>query len=292
VRKIHFFKAHSRLGIVNKPLHQDELNIGVEDAPSSILTEEFVSEFTDSRVSSFYFPLPEDLKEGSYFEVFSEKTEEFKEMIEEELEEDYVQVVIGGDHIVSLPSVLSVINRAGDSNEVGYIHFDSHGDINQFKESPSNNFHGMYLRPLFGDFDVVAIDQLVDEKMPSSNLLMIGNLVLDPGEKKFIERRKIRMISSKDIKSNTFVNFKKYINQFPFLHVSLDIDILDKSIAHATGIPAENGFTMEELIPFMKICSEHQNLSFDLSEYNPKKDTDGKTKMVCQEIIKIVLGGS
>ena len=69
MRKIHFYKTKSRLGIVNPPIYQKDLNLGVEDAPDAILTKEFLSKF-DSNTSEFIFSKPEKIKD-QYFDVLA-----------------------------------------------------------------------------------------------------------------------------------------------------------------------------------------------------------------------------
>ncbi len=51
----HFFKAYCRLGLTNAPHRMSEKNIGVEDAPDAILSEEFLSQFPNAQISEYRF---------------------------------------------------------------------------------------------------------------------------------------------------------------------------------------------------------------------------------------------
>lgn len=288
----HFFKARSRFGIVNKPIHQEDHNLGVEKGPDYILDSSFLGRFEYYKISSFDFPNPDGVLEGVYFDLFSKTISDFKDLINRELKDGEKQIVIGGDHIVSLSSVLAVIDRFGDPSKIGYVHFDSHGDINQYYDSPTKNFHGMYLRPLFDKFDIEIIDNLVPDKIPPENLLIVGNLDLDPTEKKFIKGQNIKTISRQSLITNnkqTLEEFESFINAFEHLHVSFDGDVLDKSIFPATGIPADNGFELSEIMSLIKIISKHKNISFDLAEYNPQKEINEKSKIIAQEILLAII---
>ncbi len=290
--KAHFFKVKSRIGIINNPNKQKGNNIGVEDGADHILEENFLKNIKSYLVSDFSFPDPEDLSKEIFFVTINKYILDLQNKINREIENDEVQIVIGGDHSVSLPSVLAVIDRTGSSKKIGYVHFDSHGDINLYRQSPSKNFHGMYLRPLFDDFDISVIDSLLVDKIPTENVLMIGNLDLDEGEFKFINDKNIKTISRQNLVSDnkkTLKTFKDFINNFKYLHVSFDGDVLDKSIFPATGIPAQNGFMLGEIMQFIDLISKHSNLSFDISEFNPYKKGALKSKEICQQILLDVL---
>ena len=290
--KAHFFKVKSRIGIINNPNKQKEKNIGVEDGAAHILEENFLKKLKSYSVSDFNFPDPKDLSKENFFKTVNKYIVDLQNKINREIEDDQTQIVIGGDHSVSLPSVLAVIDRVGSSKKIGYVHFDSHGDINLYKQSPSKNFHGMYLRPLFDDFDISLIDSLLVDKMPTENLLIVGNLDLDQGEFQFLNDKNIKIISRENLKlqrQKTLKIFNDFINNFEYLHVSFDTDVLDKSIFFATGIPAENGFMLSEIMQFINIISKHKKLSFDIAEFNPYKKGSIKSKRICQQILLKVL---
>lgn len=290
--KAHFFKVKSRIGIINNPDKQKDNNMGVEDGADHILEENFLKHVNDYLVSDFSFPDPEDLSKEYFFNKVNKYIIDLQNKINREMEDDEMQIVIGGDHSISLPSVLAVIDRVGSSKKIGYVHFDSHGDINLYRESPSKNFHGMYLRPLFDDFDISLIDSLLVDKMPIENLLMIGNLDLDLGEFEFLNNKNIKTISRKNLlldNKKTLKMFKDFINNFKYLHVSFDGDVLDKSVFSATGIPAEKGFMLSEIMQFIDLIAKHDNLSFDIAEFNPYKKKAKASKEVCQEILLKIL---
>jgi arginase len=307
----YFFKAKSRIGLKNNPNSQAEPNIGVEEGPEAILTPEFLKKFPRSRVAEFEFPRPEDIPEAKFNQVLVESIKNFKNVILSATEGSYmvgvdslagkiphsvrndnINILIGGDHSVVLPSILADLERYIDPNKIGVLHIDSHGDINLYHQSPSKNFHGMYLRPLFDNFDIPEIEKLVPEKIPTSNLMMIGNLDLDPGEVNFIRNKGIKTwnITKHTTVVERFVTeVLEFIMSLQHLHVSFDIDVFDKSIAPATGIPAKEGFLWEDIKPILEIIANHPSFSFDLCEVNPAKAGAGKTIKLAQEIIRTIL---
>lgn len=287
----HFFKAKSRIGLINAPIHHKKLNIGVEDGSDAVLTQKFTAQFKQNQISSFEFPKPESLDSKKFNSILAVFIKDFKNLINSSLKHNQIQIVVGGDHSITLPSVLAVIDRY-DAKNLGYIQFDSHGDINLKSVSPTNNFHGMYVRPLVDKFDILEIERLVPNKIPTQNLLYIGNLDLDPEEKVFFKQNNIVNINKLDLtmkKAKSLKQFKNFISGFKHLHVTFDIDCLDQSIAPATGIPAKNGLLLGEIHQMLQIISKHSNTSFDLCEVNPHKKGSEKTVDVAQQILKIII---
>lgn len=294
MKKIHFFKAKSRLGLPNVPHRQKKLNIGVEKGPDGILTKNFLGTIDNYnyRVSDFLFSNPEDIDKKFFNNVLADNYYSFKEFIINNLSKNETQVVIGGDDSITFSSILSTIDRFG--NNFGYIRIDSHPDLHLHKTSPTKNFHGMYHRALFDSFDIPQISKLVEHKMKPGNTIFIGNLDINPGEKEFFEEKKFRNINSEDFLKdrkniNKFIN--EFVKSFNHIHISFDIDALDKTVAPATGIPAEKGLLMNDILPILNIISKHPSISFDLTEVNPEKKGAKKTIKTAHEILKAIISG-
>lgn len=283
----HFFKAGSRLGTPNPPHRQKDVNFGVEDAPDFILEKNFLKHFKFSKVDTFLFPKPEEIEPKNLMSEIASVYISFKNFINQKIGKNEVQVVIGGDDSVTFPSVLAVLERIKNINNFGYIRFDSHIDMNLYKESPTKNFHGMYMRPLYGDFDVAAINKIVSKKIKPENSIFIGNLDFDKEEKEFFEKIGIMNINKKDLKKNKEIKnlIAKFLDKMEHIHLSIDIDIFNEKIAPATGIPAPNGLFEKDILPILKILKKQPNLSFDLVEVNPRKRGAKKTVRLAQNLI-------
>ena len=290
MKKIYFFKIHTRLGITAKPNRQKEFNFGVEDGCDAILTKEFVKEI-GAKVDEYIFPTPEEItKENVKKEIFKHFVK-VAEMISNNLKTNELQLVIGGDHSITFPSFLSVLKRVKNAEKIGYVQFDSHGDMNLYKDSPTKNFHGMYVRPFIDKFDLKEFDALVKKKLPTENVWFIGNLDLDEKEKVFFQKAQIRNTKTKDMKKKKLVlsEFAKFIEQFDHLHVTIDVDVFDKSQVTATGIPAEHGFLWKDIKSFLEIIKKHKSISVDISEVNPKKKGASKTIKLTQNMIRLLV---
>lgn len=294
MKKPHFYKVRSRIGLLNPPIYTKIPNIGVEHGSDMILDHQFLNHFPDVKIDSIDFPDPESVAKETYNDMIVQTTLELKQLIQKTLAPDEIQVVLGGDHCITFPSVLAQIDQIGSTKKLGYIQFDSHGDINQYGSSISKNWHGMYVRPLVDTYDIAEIDALSKQKIPVKNILFLGNLFpfLDAEELDFFQKNNIKTFTPKTIreaKQKTIETFKNFINNFDHLHITFDIDALDKTIAPATGLPAAQGLLMEDIEAMLKLATTDRSFSFDLVEVNPEKPGAEKTIQTAQEILSMVL---
>jgi arginase len=269
-----FFKIKSRIGLKNAPIHQKEPNIGVEDGPDAVICGEFLKSFPQSSVYSYEFPTPEGIIPNCFNQALATTVAECRDAINRSIGPDDTQVVVGEDNSVTFPSVLAVMERMNISDEMGYIQFDSHGDVNLQATSPTDNFHGMYVRALVDHFDIPEIEALAAQKLPTNNLLYIGNLDLDPAEQQLFNERAIKNITKSDLierKTQSLNTLQHFICQFRHLHITFDLDCLDKRTAPATGIPAEDGLELEHITEMFTLLSKHASFSLDVVEVNPRK---------------------
>lgn len=282
---LHFYNLRSRLGMLNLPHRMDEFNVGVEEGGDTILSEEFLSKFPSSVVDVFSFPLPDDIERKKYFDVIAEVSQKATDLIEETLQDNEYQVVVGGDHSVSFCSLIALLRRL-HSHSVGYVQIDSHPDINTVATSPTGNFHGMWMRPFVGGFDNEQINQLIPHVLKPEQILYVGNLDMDPEEREQIENKKIKTLSINDLrKSNSAALIKKFMDSFDHIHLGIDIDGFDRSIAPATGIPAQNGLLVEDIQPLLELFKSKEGKSLDLVEVNPEKESADMTVELAQQLI-------
>lgn len=270
-RHIHFYQAFSRIGLINPPNYSTTPNIGVEEGPRAILTSKFLNHFT-YQVDQFTFTNPEDIPSKTFNQTLAKEIQDFRHLINHQLKRSQTQVVLGGDHSVTLSSVLAVMDRLKSDDQLLYLQFDSHGDCNLTRDSVSDNFHGMYLRPVFAqDFDIPEIKRVANHLIPSSNIIYIGNLDLDGGESEFFARKAIKNFTSSDLVSpQTIIGYISSVPNIHHIHISFDIDSLDQTIAPSTGIPAAHGLNLTQLQPILEFLARYPSISLDLVEYNPR----------------------
>ncbi len=198
--------------------------------------------------------------------------------------------VIGGDHSLGLGSI------AGASkffNNLAVIWIDAHGDINTYKTSPSGNSHGMPLSAAMGVGEDSMVNVYYDgAKIKPENVYIIGARDLDEGEIKLAKELNLNLYTMDKVKEigikNLIEEVSNKINSSNVdgVHLSYDIDVLDKSIVPGTGTPVENGFTLEEgkqvLEGFLRTSLVK---SMDLVELNTYLDENDTTANVCIQLV-------
>ncbi len=286
---IHFFKAHSRLGMINIPHKGTSLNIGVERGPDYVLDEQFIQQFGIPSADAFIFSSPSGIEFASYETVLAEELERFKNLMTTRTAQGEVQVMVGGDHSTAFSSLGATLERF-DNKSVGYIQFDSHADLNLFSTSHTGNFHGMFLRPYFGEFDSVPIARQVKLRLAPHQVLYFGNLDLDPYEVNFINDNAISVISSDVRKDIDLEALLEFIRSYAYIHVSFDVDVFDRSIVRATGTAAPNGMSRGEIFPALELLGKSGKIvSIDVVEVNPLKEGADQTVHIAKEVLATLL---
>lgn len=287
----HFFKLYSRFGIINPPYKWKEINYGVEKGPDTVLSEEFLRQFPKSSVSRYVFPNYEDIEKRSYRKVLAKALRESSEFIDSQFHKGEQQIVVGGDHSVTFPSFAAVLKRFSPA-KVGYIQFDSQGDIHTFASSHSGNFHGMFVRAFVDIFDDNVIDALIPKKIPFENVLFVGNLDLEIEETEYFAQKKIRNMRKEKIKSNkenVLYEIQAFTKKFEHLHITFDVDVFDRSLVSATGTPAPDGWSKNDIFSILHVLNKHASFSFDLVEVNPIKPHAKSTVSLAQEVLSTML---
>lgn len=206
---------------------------------------------------------------------------------------DTLSVLLGGDHAVSLGSVASACARQGSC---GLLWIDAHGDLNTPTTSPSGNVHGMPLALLLGHGDerLRAVCG-PDPVLRASDVVLVGVRSLDPGERALIRELGIRTFTMSDIDRRGIGAVAEEaltaLAHVERLHVSLDADVLDPSVAPGVGTPVVGGLTYREAHLLMeRIASDGRLDSLDLVEVNPTLDAYNRTAQVMVELTASLLG--
>lgn len=198
--------------------------------------------------------------------------------------------VIGGDHSLGLGSI-SGASKFYDNLAVIWV--DAHGDINTDKTTESGNVHGMPLAAAMG----IGSPELTNvyysgRKVKPENVFIIGARDLDDGEYKLISDRKLNVYSTKDINNLGIeailddIHKKLISNSVEAVHLSFDIDCIDKELVPGTGTPVSDGMNIDEGKYLIEYLMKTKLIkSMDLVEFNPLLDKNDKTLKVVMDLI-------
>ena len=194
-------------------------------------------------------------------------------------------IVIGGDHAVSIGSISAVSNYYGVDN-LSVVYLDAHLDIHLPTTSVSKNAHGMPLRFLLGEGPTELTTILNDQpKIKAENLLYLGTRDYEGAEFDYVMENHIKYLKAGDFYQEDFqeklVALLDSINT-PYVHISIDIDFLDKDIFRATDVPSSfPGPNIEHLYRVLEqLFLKHQVVAIDLVEYNPDLNKENDTVIV------------
>jgi arginase len=208
-------------------------------------------------------------------------------------------VLMGGDHSLSIGTLAAAAKHAKSlGRKLFVLWVDAHADFNTPQTSPSGNVHGMTLAvacgepglELFRDDDFVLI--------PPSQVFMIGIRQIDKGERRLLEERGVNVIDMPQIdETGVAAQMRQILEtvraQSGMLHVSLDADFIDPSIAPGVGTPVQGGATYREAHLVMEMLEDSGLMtSLDLVEVNPFLDERGKTALLIVDLCASLFGRS
>ncbi len=197
-------------------------------------------------------------------------------------------VILGGDHSLTLPCIRAVKRIYGKEN-LGIIYFDAHPDYlnsrNGLKET-----HASQARR-------------VAEEIGAENVFQVGIRYIEREEFEGIQKDRVHFWKMEDLTNlhadvfseMLFREIKK--QKIDKMYLSIDIDVLDASIAPGTGVPEPGGMNTRYLIDIIQnlgdfIEKEHHMdlVALDLVEVAPDWDIGNITALAAVKIIFETLG--
>jgi arginase len=204
-------------------------------------------------------------------------------------------LVLGGDHSVALGTLggLASVHGAG-----GVLWIDAHSDINTPETSPSGNVHGMALAAALG----LAGPGFESEAWPlpavdPKRVALVGTRLLDDGERALLRDAGVRVFSMSEIDR---IGIERAVRESldrvagpGFVHVSLDMDVLDPEIAPGVGTPVRGGLTYREAHLALELVAESGVAgSLEVVEVNPILDRENTTATTAVELVASALGAT
>jgi arginase len=205
-----------------------------------------------------------------------------------------VPLVLGGDHSVALGTLAGLARRRGAPG--GVIWLDAHGDLNTPLTSPSGNVHGMPLAAALG----LAGDDFEHPGLPlpavdPARVVLLGVRSLDQAERDLVRSTGVRAFSMSEIDrigiERALRETLDRVGGAAFVHVSLDLDVLDPEIAPGVGTPVRGGLTYREAHLALELVAESGLAgSLEVVEVNPILDRENTTAALAVELVASALG--
>jgi arginase len=204
-----------------------------------------------------------------------------------------VPLVLGGDHSIALGTVGGLAARRGAG---AALWFDAHGDLNTPETTPSGNVHGMPLAAALGQAaDGFRSDAWPLPALDPARVSLIGVRSLDDAERRIVRELGLGVHTMSEIDRRGVVEVVRdalaRARGAPFVHVSLDMDVVDPDVAPGVGTPVRGGLSYREAHLAMELIAESGLLdSLEIVEVNPILDTVNETAALAVELAASALG--
>ncbi|MCF8061695.1 MAG: arginase [Deltaproteobacteria bacterium] len=214
------------------------------------------------------------------------------------LDRGHFPLAMGGDHTVSIGSLAaqSAHCRARGLRP-GVLWIDAHADMNDEQTTPSGNIHGMALAVSLG-FGEERLTRLLgfSPKLEPEHAFLVGVRSIDQDERKLIRRAGLTVRTMADIDRRGAASVIEEIlesltRDVDAIHVTLDVDAVDPSLAQGVGTPVAGGLTYREAHLIMETIAGCGKLSgLDVAEINPTLDNRNRTAVLTAELVSSCLG--
>ena len=208
-------------------------------------------------------------------------------------------LLLGGDHCLSIGSISAVARHCRSTGKrLRVLWLDAHADFNTQAVTPSGNLHGMPVACLcgHGPDGLTGLAGQIPALAPAW-VRQIGIRSVDEGEKRLvhdigIEVFDMRYIDEMGMRHSMDLALA-LVDANTHLHVSLDVDFLDPSIAPGVGTTVRGGPTYREAQLCMEMIADTGRLaSLDLVELNPALDLRNQTAELAVDLIESLFGKS
>ncbi|MGL5615791.1 MAG: agmatinase [Sarcina sp.] len=178
-----------------------------------------------------------------------------------------IPAMIGGEHLVTLGSVRSVVKKYPDLH---IVHFDAHADLREEylgqKLSHATVLHRVW--DLVGD----------------NKIFQFG---IRSGDKEEFNWGKDHVYTNKFNLDTLDVIINKLKGK-P-VYVTIDLDVLDPSVFPGTGTPEPGGVQFKELLNAILSLKELNIVAFDVNELSPQYDVSGASTAVACKVLREML---
>ncbi len=208
-------------------------------------------------------------------------------------ERGYLPLVLGGDHSVALGTLGGLARHAGAG---GVLWLDAHGDLNRPETSPTGNVHGMVLAAALG----LAGPAFESDAWPlpmvdPARVAIVGLRSLDDGERELLRELGARVYTMSDVDrvgvETAIRESLEHVAGPGFVHVSLDMDVVDPEVAPGVGTPVRGGLSYREAHFALELVAESGLAgSIEVVEVNPILDRQNETGRLAVELVASALG--
>jgi arginase len=217
----------------------------------------------------------------------------------EALGDDCMPLLMGGDHSLGIGSISAVARHCREAGrQLRVLWLDAHTDCNTADITPSGNIHGIPVACLCGR-GPESLTQMSGQApaVSASQIFQIGIRSVDEDEKRLVHELGLEVFDMRYIDEMGMRHVMEQVlvqmSADTHLHVSLDADFLDPTVAPGVGTGAQGGPTYREAQLCMQMIADSGRLaSLDIMEINPALDVRNQTATVVVDLVESLFGKS
>ena len=203
--------------------------------------------------------------------------------------------VIGGDHSCAVGTWSGAAMAL--EGPLGLVWIDAHMDSHTRDTSPSGRPHGMPLAALLGQCDD-PLAGLADGMLLPRHVCLVGVRSYEAAEAELLERLGVRVFGIEEVArrglTRVMDDATAIANEGTTGYgVTLDLDALDPRDAPAVATPAAFGIRGDDMArEFERVGRDPRLVAFELAEYCPRLDRDGRSERLIGRLLCAALSGA
>jgi len=184
-------------------------------------------------------------------------------------------ILLGGDHSVTIP-IFEGQRERYQNQRLGVLWVDAHPDL-------CDNFDGSKLS------HACVLRRGMEFGIEPHDICMVGLRSWEDQEIDIIENGGVHVYTAADVAERGIRkvadSVRNILNDCDAIHISLDIDCLDPSVAPGTGIPEFGGLTSRDVLTLIKSMQGLPLVGLDVVEIAPPLDPSESTVFAGLKII-------
>ena len=231
--------------------------------------------------------------QARFLDQIKETCERIAKEVARAVGEGRTPIVLGGDHSIALGTLGGLASVYGPG---GVLWLDAHGDLNTPETTPSGNVHGMPLAAALGrDLESFASEAWPLPALEAERVVLIGVRSLDEGERAFVRESGIGVHTMSELDRRgieaAMHEALERVAGAAFVHVSLDMDVVDPDMTPGVGTPVRGGLSYREAHLALELVAESGLMSsFEIVEVNPILDRGNETAALAVELAASAFG--
>ena len=205
--------------------------------------------------------------------------------------------VIGGDHSCAVGTWSGVATALKPRGPLGLVWIDAHMDSHTPASSPSGRAHGMPLAALLGQCNS-SLQGWEDGMLLPRHVSLVGVRSYEAAEAELLGRLGVRVYGIEEVARRGLARTMQDALEIASggtagYGVTLDLDALDPREVPAVATPAAFGIGGEELLrELARLGHDPRLVAFELAEYCPRLDRDGRSERLVGRLLCAALGGA